>query len=85
MGGGLKSKLTSWSATVGLAALSLLGNAGDVGLTGNNSTQVVPQNEIASGANASGAAVLPADQGTYEVAQTRSPPPPPPAVGATRG
>ena len=86
MDGSLKSKLASWSATVGLAALSLVGNAGGVASTGNNSTQAVSQNEIASGTNATGSAIIPADKGAYEVAQSRSPPPPPPpAVGAVRG
>ena len=84
MDGSLKSKLTGWSATVGLAALSLLGNAGGVGPTGSSSAQAMPQNEIASGTNAAGSAIVPADKGTFDVAQ-RSPPPPPPAVGAVRG
>lgn len=87
MDGSLKSKLTGWSATVGLAALSLLGNAGGAALTGNNSTQAMPQNEVASGTNASGLAIAPTDAATYQVAQSSPPPPPPrpPAVGATRG
>jgi hypothetical protein len=87
MDGSLKSKLTSWSATVGLAALSLLGNAGGAGLTGNNSAQAVSQNEVASGTNTAGSAVVPADTAAYEVAQSSPPPPPPrpPAVGAVRG
>jgi hypothetical protein len=86
MDGGLKSKLTGWSATVGLAALSLLGNAGGVGATENSSTQAMPQNEITSGTNTATSAAVPADKGTFEVAQSRSPPPPPPpAVGAVRG
>ena len=85
MDGSLKSKLASWSATVGLAALSLVGNAGAVTPTGDNSTQAV-QNEIASGTTTAGSAIVPADKGAYEVAQSRSPPPPPPpAVGAVRG
>ncbi len=84
MGNGLKSKLTGWGATVGLAALSLLGNVG-VQQTGNNSVETVTKSATARDLNTIGSAAVPVD-GSYQVSQSSPPPPPPPpAVGAVRG
>jgi hypothetical protein len=81
----LKSKLTGWSATVGLAALAMLGNVGGVGQTGSNSAEAATNNAVARDSNAVGSVVPAADATSYQVAQRSPPPPPPPAVGAVRG
>lgn len=83
MENGLKSKLTGWGATVGLAALSLLGNVG-VQQTGNNSVEAMTTSATAGDLNTIGSAAVAADA-AYHVAQSSPPPPPPPAVGAVRG
>lgn len=83
MENGLKSKLTGWSATVGLAALSLLGGVG-AHQTGNKTIEAVANSATARDLNTINSAAAPSDS-TYQVAQSSPPPPPPPAVGAVRG
>ncbi len=82
MENGLKGKLTGWGATVGLAALALVGNVG-VGQSASNS-EAVTNGSNASSSNAVGSAAVQADA-AYRVSQSSPPPPPPPAVGAVRG
>lgn len=85
MDNSLKSKVTGWGATVGLAALALLGNVG-----GNAQAAVTASDETVADKTASstpGVAAATTSSGgpTYLVAGSPPPPPPPPAVGAVRG
>jgi hypothetical protein len=80
----LKSKLTGWSATVGLAALAMLGSVGGGAQARDNSAESATKTATASDTNAVGTVGAAADA-TYQVAQSSPPPPPPPAVGAVRG
>jgi hypothetical protein len=92
MDNSLKSKLTGWSATVGLVALSLLGN------TSGPADAAVPAPQIANPPAAQGeqgvigSATGATGSATYRIAGSPPPPPPPPsrtrsppAVGAVRG
>lgn len=82
MDNGSKSKLAGWSATVGLAALALLGNVGE-GQTGNNSAGVTTKSAPANDSSA----VVTGPNESYQISQSSPPRPPPrpPAVGAVRG
>jgi hypothetical protein len=84
----MKSKITGWGATVGLAALALLGNAGGAAQATVATTDEAAANRLTvQDTSATGTAITAADGVAYQVAQASPPPPPPrpPAVGAVRG
>lgn len=87
MDNSLKSKVMGWGATVGLAALALLGNAGgnaQAAVTASDDT--VADKTASTSPSATGSTMTASDGSTYQVAWgPPPPPPPPPAVGAVRG
>jgi hypothetical protein len=85
MDNSLKSKVTGWGATVGLAALALLGNVGGNAQAAVTASDETVADKTASSAPSAAITTTASDGSTYQIAGGPPPPPPPPAVGATRG